>query len=712
MANKPTEFPLTHTVALVGHRSAGKTTLAESVMLLGGVIRSAGTVQNATTLLDHDAASRRRGASLQPSFAWVPWRDRAVQVVDTPGSLELEHIRNDILSGVDAAVVVVDAGAGVELGTRRALNECSRLGLPVVIAVNKCDRHVVPQDVLAQLSDCVAGVALPVTLPVPSVAGAGLEGVVDLQQMRMWRYLDDGSGRHSVEPLASPGRWEASHDRLTETVALSDDALLDHYLEYLDLPGDALVEGLANAVRRRSVTPVVFCSATQVVGIQHVIDAIRDTIPASDQALTTLVSSDGEEVVATVDGPFVAQVLATALDEQGQPYAICRVRSGAASRKTTWTPFGESRGRRVNKLYHLRGRRRKVAQGAPMGSIVATWDLPGVTAGDVLSDKGMWLVQTAVVPSREECVWLVPQTPSDERRLDAALVTLLQSDGTLEVRLDVVTDGIVLAGLSQLQLTLAAERLATLGVHVTSRDVPIGYREVPAATVRGVHGTHQRTDSDDDIVEYGHVVIDLVPTSPDTQLRFVAACDPNDLPASYHAAVQEGVLRALQAGPLAGYPVMGAQVVLTGGGYNAIFTTVEHVVLAAEKAARSALERTRTALVEPWIAVELTVSSEHVGACLATTGAHRGRVSGVESGAESTVIMVVVPQREWRRMRGQLSSVTAGTASVKTDFDHYEDVSCADARTVVGGGGVSPRRTRQLASSSAAPCWRAHARTR
>ena len=712
LASKPTDFPPSYTIALLGHRSAGKTTLAESVLLLAGVIRSAGSVQSRTTLLDHDGASRRRGASLQPSFAWLPWGDRAVQVVDTPGSLELEHTRDDVLAGVDAAVVVIDGSAGLELGTRRALKQCERLGLPVVVVVNKCDRIVAPDDVLAQLAGCVPGTPLALTLPVPSETGVGMEGVVDLRQMRMWRYLDDASGRHSVEPLARPELWEAAHDRLTEAVALTDEALLDYYLEFLDLPDQALSEGLAKAVQLRAVTPVVFCSATHVVGVQHVIDAVRDALPASDEAAAELVSAFSERRAASPDGPFVAQVLATALDEQGQPYAVCRVRSGAASRKTSWTLYGETRGRRVNKLYQLRGGRRKVAQQAPHGSIVATWDLPGVAAGDFLSETGTWRMDAPKKPSREEAVWLVPDSASDERRLDKALTVLCQVDGWLEVRRDTLTDGVVLAGLSKLQLTLAAEHLATLGVQVHTRDVPIGYRELPSATVRDVHGTHQRTDSDDGIVEYGHVVVDLIPTSPDTPLRFVAACDPQDLPATYHAAAEEGARRALEAGPLAGYPVTGVQVVVTGGGYNAIFTTEEHITIAAEKAVRAALERTGTALVEPWLTASLTVSADHVGACLAATGAHRGRVAGVDSGAESTVITVAVPQREWRRMRDQLSSVTAGTITVQTAFDHYEDVPSNDARKLVGSSPVSPGRTGQLESSSAAVSKRAHARTR
>jgi elongation factor G len=499
---------------------------------------------------------------------------------------------------------------------------------------------------------------------------------------------------------------------LTEAVALTDDALLDHYLEFLDLPDQALSEGLAKAVQLRAVTPVVFCSATQVVGIQHVIDAVRDALPASNEAAGTLLSATGETCAASADGPFVAQVLATALDDQGQPYAVCRIRSGAASRKTAWTSFGEARGRRVNKLYQLRGSRRKVARKAPTGSVVATWDLTGVSAGDFLSATGMWRMDMPAKASREEAVWLVPESASDERRLDAALTVLCQVDGALQVRRDTLTDGVVLAGLSKLQLAMAAERLAALGVQVTTRDVPIGYREVPAAIVRGVAGVHQRMDSYDDIVEYGHVVVDVVPTAPDTPLHFVADCDPNELPASFHAAVAEGARLALGSGPLAGYPVTGVKVVLTGGGYNAIFTTEEHVVYAAEKAVRSALERTRTALVEPWLNAALTVSPDHVGACLAATGAHRGRIAGVESGAEWTVITVSVPEREWRRMREQLSSVTAGTATVKTEFDHYEDVPSNDTRQLIGTSPVSPHRARQTASSLDAVSWRALARTR
>ena len=266
VAKKAAEIGTTRTVALIGHRSSGKTSLAEAALFVAGVVRSAGSIDSRTTLLDHTPESRRRGATMEPEFAWLPWREFTIQLVDTPGSLALSDARDGVLAGVDAAIVVVDGSAGVQLGTIRALERCRALGLPVVVAINKADRSLPAEELLESLQAVVEGVAIPMALPMPGEAGEpALVGVVDVATQRLWRFLDDASGRHSVEPLPDPKPWGLSRECLLEAVALADDDLLDHYLEFFDLPADAIATGLAAAVRARAVTPVVFTSAVNTV---------------------------------------------------------------------------------------------------------------------------------------------------------------------------------------------------------------------------------------------------------------------------------------------------------------------------------------------------------------------------------------------------------------------------------------------------------------
>ena len=694
MAKKPPQFLHTRTVALAGHRSSGKTSVAEACLLLGGAVRTLGSVQSRTSLLDADDESRRHGATMQPNVAWLPWNDHVIQLVDTPGSLELETARDAAIAGVDAVIVVVDAVSGVELGTRRVLQQCERLQLPVMVVVNKADRLHDVGEVLSALASEVSGVPVPLTLPVAAQTDAepALAGVIDVIGQRVWRYLDDRSGSHSVEPLPHGMDIHTYRDRLTEAVALTDDELLDHYLEFLDLPNDRIRAGLANAVQWGGITPVVFVSATECVGVHHLLDTIAVAMPAPMATRVRLTRADGEVVDASAEGPFAAQVLCKSLDANGAVVTTCRVRSGVARRKGGWRVAGEKSPRRVNKLYHLRGSRRGLLQEPGPGGLFATWELDDIPVGATLSQRGDLSVGPSVRPCNSEGRLLRPATASDARRLPDALNRLCHGDSWLSVDEDPLTGRVVLRGPSQLALSLAVERLERLGVTVHSSEVPIAYREVPATVVREISGEHKKVDSDDDIVEYGLVTVDIVPTTPDTPLRLVFDCAEADLPSRFYAAIERGARTAMEVGPRAGYPLTGVQMIVTSGAYNAIFSTEEHLELAAERAVRAAVERAGTNLVEPWLQTTTTVPAATVGAALAVIGAHQGRVIGVTTGVEDTDVTALVPERLLRRMRSKLSSATGGTSSIQTQPDHYEVLSDADAARIAAGSPVSVKR--------------------
>jgi elongation factor G len=653
---------------LVGHRAAGKTTLAEMLLKAGNVVRAPGSVERGTALLDYEAEERSRRVSCWPSFAWLPWEvdGRAIEVelVDTPGGPEHAHTRRLAMSGVDLTVLVVSAADGIERGTDALLHEARNEDRPLLVVLNKLDRpHEDPAVLRRELAERTGRRVVHLTMPFRDDDGT-LAGVVDLLGDAVLRYDPEGAGAVSREPVPGTlaGAVRRAREAIYEAAALADDSLLEHYLEFFELPADLAWNGLCAAVSEGAVLPVVHTAAARGIGAHALLDAIVQLAP---DPRAWVLPGDVEG-----DPEFVAQWIATRLDKNDDPVAIFRVWSGEVPRQAKWTNSRTGEQVRIRKLYRVRGPRRSVAHAPAAGCLVATWDpVPGVP-GDAFSDGPVVPLRGPAAPPNMAWLHVTADAALDE--LGDALELLRRFDPSVVCREEELSPGYRMAGTTAAQLQRATELLRKrLGLQVATSPALVPYLEHPVDSVREVHGLHCRV-SNGEVAEYGECWIDVRPLPVQVAWKFRGDVDEDMLPKRFVPGIEAGARRALKRGPTAGYPVQGVEVRCARGEYDVLESVPEHFEVAGEIAMTSALAEAGTELFEPWQELLVVAPSAEVGAVLADLAARRARVVGMEVEREETSIQASVPERELNELGLRLQTLTGGRAWFVARPSHYD----------------------------------------
>lgn len=677
MVRRPAADAVQRSFVLVGHRSCGKTSVAEHLIRAAGGVRAAGRVDDGTSLLDHEPLSRSRRATLSTSFSWLSWKDVLLHLMDTPGGAEGSGDRRLCAEMASARVVVVDGVAGLERGAARALKEALRAGAPFAVFINRVDRPNQAEAVIDQIAAVCDRPLVLLNQPLHDPEAAADDAVcaeVDLVAWQVRRFDPEGSGGMSPEPLPSAAAVLAAPAReaLVEAVASADDALLESYLENFDLEPDAVRAGLGAAFARAALVPVVVGSGANGLGCHNLLDVLADGaahLPPSAAAPPSPVNGKAPA--------WVARSIAHRIDDQGRPYTVLVVVEGAlpAQPQLVLSPGG-SDARRARKLYRLRGPRRSVAASAEAGAVVAVWDpLPG--------PAGCWFTDGPVLdvaePSAPSMAWWEVRC---ERPANGApppkLIEALDAVGRLDpsLRWTPCDDGeaVMLSGTSERQLAVAVARCeAELGCRVRRQLPAVGYIERPVRSVEGVHGLF-REPLGDGTEGLGEVWIEVSPLRLEDGFCFEGAVDDDVLPGRFLPAVGEGARRALRAGPRGGYPVHGVLCRCVGGEYDVLGSTDVHFEAAGEAAMRAALEASGTELLEPWCEVAVRVGNEEVGAVITDLSAHRGRVLGLEASDDAHEIRAVLPERELRTLASRLEAIVEDDVDFDAHISHYDRV--------------------------------------
>ncbi|NCG21266.1 MAG: hypothetical protein GWP91_19840 [Rhodobacterales bacterium] len=679
MAKRPSFEPeSTRTIAFVGHRAAGKTTLVEHVLVTGRVVRKPGQIERGNTLLDAQPMEKRHRSTLRNGYAWLVWREHLIHMVDTPGFRGGVGDREGALGAVDAVVVVIDATAKIELEAKEALEEAGRRGLPRLVVVSKCDRPHNWYQVLKRLNKLLDNEAIPLHQPFYGPNGSDvLAGLVSVPAGRVIRYAEDGSGNYSPEPI--PVRYREEHElaweALSEAVAATDDDLLESYLEYLELPREMVWEGLRNAVGKVGLTPVLLASGARGIGGASLLDAVVDWLPSANERDCSMLEDEEGEPVAPSTSEFVATLVGRHRDEHGNPWTMLRVLSGRAPHHGRWVQGASGDSVRVRKLYRIRGPRRAIAQNPAAGELVATWDpIPG-RIGDIYTSGPRWKRNLPSMPITQVTWLLQPRqhTFGSAATLGDAVQGLLREDPALSHSR--VGGDVLLGGLSEAHLQLALERLTLrTGLAIRKSLPPVAYRETPLSAAVGIEGIHRLEDSQGMVQEFGVCRVDLRPQDVRNGTSFLDCVDDavEDLPSEYRPAVHEGTTRGMAHGPMAGYPLLGVDLRLMGGEYSMISSSEEHFRRAGELAVRRALEVSGTQLLEPWSEVEVRLPSGAVGVILSDLSSHRGRILNLDTRVLETVIFALCPDRELRTFAVRLQTLTSGRGVYSRQPSHYE----------------------------------------
>lgn len=659
-------------VALVGHGSAGKTSLAEALLASAGAISRIGRVEDGTTTTDFEPEEIKRGISVSLAVAPFELRGYKINLVDTPGYADFSSDVVAALSVADLAVVVVSAVEGVEVRTEAAWSMAAEAGLARMIFVNKLDRERANfERTLDQLRDVFGAGIAPLELPI-GVEG-DFRGVADLLSDTAITY-GDGQATSGPIPEEMAALEHQVHDNLVEGIVVADDALMERYLDG-DVPSpkeleDAMAKGVADA----TVFPVICGSATKGIGVDRLGALLCELGPSPVQRPGVRVSAgdQDQEVECDPDGPPLAHVFKTIADPYVGKVSLLKVLSGTLRPDAVLTNPRAHADERLHSLFSLRGKEQDPVAEAPAGDLVAVAKLSTSSTGDTLAPKGMPVVASRPpLTAAVLAMAIVPRSKGDEDKLMTALHRLQEEDPTLVVVRDDETHQTVLSGTGETHLAIACERLARkFGVEVATEDVRVAYRETITQAAEAEGRYKKQTGGHG---QFGVAALRIAPLERGEGFRFSDEIVGGAIPRQFIPAVEKGVVETMGQGGIHGYPVVDVQVTCFDGKYHSVDSSEMSFKMAGSLGFKEAMAKAGPVLLEPVSELEVIVPISHQGEVLGDLNSRRGRVHGTESGDRSTqVITALVPTSEVQRYAIDLRSLTGGRGRFSLTHHHYD----------------------------------------
>ncbi len=664
-------------IVLVGHGGSGKTSLAEAMLFVSGANSRLGSVQNETSVLDYEPEEQKRKGTIASSLAWIEHDNHKVNVLDTPGDQSFIFDSLCTMKGADAAVVVISAPDGVEVQTERVYKSAVQNGLARAVFINKMDRDRADvEGCLQQIRETFG--ARPVPLQVPIGREGEFKGVVSLFMQKALVYSMDGTGNRELRPIPAELQddVDAAWEVLMESVAETDEALLEQYLETFELSTAQVKEGFRKAVRAGKLLPIVFGAATDCVGAAAILDLAVWAFP-SPLERPALDGRDGEDLVeveVAEDEGFLAQVIHTTVDEFSGKTSIFRVFRGTIPSDNGVVNTTHGVPERMGALYALRGKERTTVNNAVTGDILGVSKLKATHTGDTLSapDDSTVLDSVRFPPAMMSYV-IRPESKGDADKIKTALERILDEDPTLSVTTDELTHQLVLSGVGQVQLDMAIDRMKRkYKVSVETSLPPVPYRETLRSGVSHVEGKHKKQTGG--AGQFGVAIMNVSPLPRDGGFEFVDRIKGGAIPNQFIPSVEKGVKERMKSGFLAGYPIVDLRIELVDGKYHPVDSKDVAFQMAGSKGLKAAFAKGGTVLLEPMMAMEIVVPNANMGDVMGDVTARRGRVTGMDTKATKTIIQAVVPLASVQRYAPELKGMTGGKGAFTMELHGYEEV--------------------------------------
>ncbi len=671
MKEYTTEF--LRNVALVSHGGAGKTMLAEALLHFTGATTRLGKIEDGTTASDYDDEEVRRKLSLYTSVLPIEYRDSKINLLDAPGYTDFVGEMVSALSVADAAVVLVDSVAGVEVGTEVAWGYVDEFKLPRLVIINKLDRDNANfAKAYASVEEFAhaAGQRL-VKLQLPIGEKHEFKGVVDLISMKA--YLGDGKTASDI-PADMKAATEEAHFSLVEAAAEGDDALLEKYLEAGSLSDEELVRGLKDVVRSGGFIPVVCAAGGHEVGIAPLANAILDLLPSPAQLPARLAQGkDSEEKLTASDtGPLAAYVWKTTADPFVGKMTYFRIVSGSILGDARVWNQNKGAEERMSGLHIQRGKEQIAVKVVHAGDIASVAKLTVTATGDTFCDKARPL--TLPVPKYPAALFRVaigPKTQADAAKISPTLTRLCEEDMTLSWFNEHATGETVLQGMGDQHIDVAIHRAqAKFQVGLVTREPKVPYRE---GITRKASAQYRHKKQTGGAGQFGEVHLRIEPF-PDADFEFADELVGMNLSKSYLPPIEKGIKATMEHGAFAGYPMSNVKVIVYDGKEHPVDSKPVAFEIAGREAFKLAVQDAGPVLFEPIMNVRIVVPDANMGDVMSDLNTRRGRVQGTESERGNTVVVAHVPMSEMLRYTTQLRSITGGRGYFTMDLDHYDTV--------------------------------------
>lgn len=660
-------------IALLSHGGAGKTSLVEAMLLNTGAINRLGKVDEGTTVSDYDEEEIRRHISLSTSVAPCEWDGHKINVLDTPGYLDFVGEVKGAVRVADGALILLDAAAGVEVGTGLVWSYANEQNLPRLVFINKMDRENASfQRCLDALKEKFEADFIPIQLPIGSQAD--FEGVVDLISTKA--YLGS-QAEEGESPASLQGEIDDYRLQLIEAAAESEDDLILKYLEGEELTEEEIRRGLQARIADGSVVPVLCGSATANVSVQPLLQAIIEYLPspAEGKEIVGTNPATGEEEILE---PNVLSPLAVlAFKNLADPYVgkltYFRVYSGLMESDSRVFNSRSGEMERIGQLYILRGKEQIPTDRVRSGDIGAVAKLGHTSTGDTLCDKGHPIVLTPpVFPRPVFSVAVHPKTKSDLDKMSTTLARLSEEDPTLQVARELSTNQTILSGMGESHVDIAARRLLQkFGVNITTSVPKVPYRETITKTA-SAQGRHKKQTGGRG--QFGDVYIRFEPLPSGSGFEFADEIRGGSVPNSYIPAVEKGLREIIERGVMAGYPTTDFRAALYDGSFHTVDSSEIAFKLAAHLAFKKGIPDAGPVLLEPIMNFTITIPEEFTGDVLGDLNSRRGRVQGMDQQRGMGVITAQAPLAEMQRYATDLRAITQGRGIYTMEFSHYEAV--------------------------------------
>lgn len=683
-------------MGIAAHIDAGKTTTTERILFYSGLIHKIGEVHEGTTVTDWMEQEKERGITITAAAITSFWRDKRINLIDTPGHVDFTVEVERSMRVLDGVVIVLCAVAGVQPQTATVWKQANRYEVPRMVLVNKMDRTGADYlRVVKQCKEQLPGLhstwanCHPIQIPIG--AEDRFIGYVDLLTNKGWKYDEtDKLGRNMI-PMEIPEDLKETVEEyrhpLIEAIVETDEELMMKYLEGAEIAEEDMKKALRKAVCENRIVPILCGSAFKNKGVQPLLDAVVDFLPSPvDVHAIKGILPDGTEAErkCNPDEPFAALAFKVMNDPFVGKLTFLRIYSGKLAAGSYVQNSTKGKRERISRLIQLQADQRTDIQEAQAGDIVAAVGLKDTTTGDTLcADAAPIILESMKFPEPVISVAIEPKTKADSDKLGVALSKLAEEDPTFRVRVDHETGQTIISGMGELHLEIIVDRLLReFKVEANVGKPQVAYRETIRKAVKQ-EGKFIRQSGGRG--QYGHVILELEPREPGAGYEFVNDIVGGVIPKEYIPGVDKGIQEAMEGGVLAGYPVIDLRAKLVFGSYHEVDSSEMAFRVAGSMAFKEGFMKAKPVLLEPIMKVEVEVPEEFMGDVIGDISSRRGRIEGMETSDHLSKVKAHVPLAEMFGYATDIRNKTRGQGTFVMEFANYDDVPNNIAETVIKG---------------------------
>ncbi len=680
-------FPLerVRNIGIAAHIDAGKTTCTERILFYSGVVHKMGEVHDGAAVTDWMAQERERGITITAAAISTTWDDHRINIIDTPGHVDFTIEVERSMRVLDGVIAVFCAVGGVQPQSETVWRQADRYSVPRMVFVNKMDRTGADfLKVHGQIKDRLKANAVPIQLPIG--AENDLKGIIDLVENKAYIYKDD-LGK-DIEQTDVPSDmvdlvsdWRS---KLMESIAETEEELLEAFLENGELTIEQLKSGIREGVLKHGVVPMLCGSAFKNKGVQLLLDAVVNYLPAPVDVppIQGLLPNGKEAVRPSDDGaPFSALAFKVMADPYGK-LTFVRMYSGVLEKGSYVLNSTKDAKERISRLIILKADDREEVDELRAGDLGAVLGLKNTTTGDTLcASEEAIVLETLYIPEPVISVAVEPKTKSDMEKLGKALTSLSEEDPTFRVSTDQETNQTVIAGMGELHLEILVDRmLREFKVEANIGAPQVSYRETIRASSSGEGKFARQTGGKG---QYGHVVIEVEPGEPGTGFEFVNKIVGGSVPKEYIKPAESGMKETCESGVIAGYPLIDVKVTLVDGSYHDVDSSEMAFKIAGSMAFKDGIKKCNPVLLEPMMKVEVEVPEDFLGSIIGDLSSRRGQVEGQSIEDGQSKVQSKVPLAEMFGYATQLRSMTQGRGIFSMEFSTYEEVPRNVAEAII-----------------------------